>query len=160
MSKHRLSDWSGLTLSGVCKSADTAPSAGPCDCCFDQRHVCLFVTLRTAARQAPLSMGLFRQEYWSGLPFPSPGDLPNPGFKLLSLVSLILHADSLPLSHQGSPSFQNHKAKHSSGNSAAARMGGEFGGEWIHVYIWITPFAVHLNLSQHYKSATLQYKKY
>ena len=33
----------------------------------------------TVARQAPLSMGFSKQEYWSGLPFPSPGDLPNPG---------------------------------------------------------------------------------
>ena len=37
-----------------------------------------FVTPRTTARQAPLSMGFFRQEYWSGLPFPTPGDLPKP----------------------------------------------------------------------------------
>ena len=35
----------------------------------------------TASRQAPLSMGFLRQEYWSGLPFPSPGDLPNPGIE-------------------------------------------------------------------------------
>ena len=35
----------------------------------------------TVARQAPLSMGFPRQEYWSGLPFPSPGDLPDPGFE-------------------------------------------------------------------------------
>ena len=35
----------------------------------------------TVAHQAPLSMGFSRQEYWSGLPFPSPGDLPNPGIK-------------------------------------------------------------------------------
>ena len=41
----------------------------------------LFVTLWTVARQAPLSMGLSRQEYWRGLPFPSPGDLPNLGFQ-------------------------------------------------------------------------------
>ena len=41
----------------------------------------------TVARQAPLSMGFSRQEYWSGLPFPSPGDLPNPGIKPLSFVS-------------------------------------------------------------------------
>ena len=41
-------------------------------------HVRLFVTLWTAARQAPLSMGFPRQEYWSELLFPSPGDLPNP----------------------------------------------------------------------------------
>ena len=41
----------------------------------------LFVTPWTVARQAPLSMEFSRQEYWSGLPFPSPGDLPNPGIK-------------------------------------------------------------------------------
>ena len=40
-----------------------------------------FATLWTAARQAPLSMGFPRQEYWSELPFPSPGDLPKPCFK-------------------------------------------------------------------------------
>ena len=38
-----------------------------------------FATPGTVARQAPLSMGFPRQEYWSGLPFPSPGDLPDPG---------------------------------------------------------------------------------
>ena len=44
-------------------------------------YVQLFVTLWTVALQAPLSMGFSRQEYCSGLPFPSPGDLPNPGIK-------------------------------------------------------------------------------
>ena len=44
-------------------------------------HDQLFVTPWTVARQAPLSMGFSRQEYWSGLPFPSPGDLPDPGIK-------------------------------------------------------------------------------
>ena len=44
-------------------------------------RVQLFATLWTVARQAPLSMGFSRQEYWSGLPFPSPGDLPNPGIE-------------------------------------------------------------------------------
>ena len=39
------------------------------------------------ARQAPLSVELSRQEYWSGLPFPTPGDLPNPGVELVSLGS-------------------------------------------------------------------------
>ena len=43
--------------------------------------VLLFVTPWTVAYQAPLSMGLSRQQYWSGLPFPSPGDLPNPGLE-------------------------------------------------------------------------------
>ena len=41
-----------------------------------------FVTPWSVAHQAPLSMGFPRQEYWSGLPFPSPGDLPNPGIEL------------------------------------------------------------------------------
>ena len=41
----------------------------------------LFVTLWTVACQAPLSMGFFRQEYWSGSPFPPPGDLPIPGIE-------------------------------------------------------------------------------
>ena len=53
----------------------------------------------TAAHQAPLSMGFPRQECWSGLPFPSPGDLPNPETELMSPI---LQAVSLPLSHQGS----------------------------------------------------------
>ena len=44
-------------------------------------RVRLFVTPWTVAYQAPPSMGFSRQEYWSGLPFPSPGDLPNPGIK-------------------------------------------------------------------------------
>ena len=42
---------------------------------------CLFVTLWTVAHQAPLSKGFSRQEYWSGFPFPSPGDLRNPGIE-------------------------------------------------------------------------------
>ena len=48
-------------------------------------------------------MGLPRQEFWSGLPFPSPGDLPNPG---IERASPALQADSLPLSHLGSPEEQ------------------------------------------------------
>ena len=50
-------------------------------------RVRLFATPRTAARQAPLSMGFSRQEYWSGLPFPSPEDLPDPGIEPVSLLS-------------------------------------------------------------------------
>ena len=42
-------------------------------------RVQLFATPWTVAHQAPLSMGFSRREYWSGLPFPCPGDLPNPG---------------------------------------------------------------------------------
>ena len=50
-------------------------------------HVQCFVTLWTIAHQAPLSMGFSRQERWSGLAFPSPGDFPNPGIEPVSLVS-------------------------------------------------------------------------
>ena len=46
-----------------------------------------FVTPWTVAHQVPLSMGYSRQEYWSGLPFPPPGDLPDPGMELVSLAS-------------------------------------------------------------------------
>ena len=53
-----------------------------------------FVTHWTVARQTFLSMGFFKQEYWSGLPFPSPGDLPDPGVKPSSSVSPTLQMDS------------------------------------------------------------------
>ena len=52
------------------------------------------------ARQSPVSMGFSRQEYWSGLSFPSPEDLPDPGVEPWSPA---LHADSLPFELQGSP---------------------------------------------------------
>ena len=48
----------------------------------------LFVTLWTVAHQAPLSMAFLRQEYWSGLLFPFPGDLPNPGIESLMSPAL------------------------------------------------------------------------
>ena len=50
-------------------------------------HVRFFVTPWTVAHQAPLIMGFSRQEYCSGLPFPSPGDLPDPGIELMSITS-------------------------------------------------------------------------
>ena len=54
-----------------------------------------FTTPWTVA-QVPLSMGFFRQKCWKGLPFPSPGHLPNPGVKLSSPVCPALQVDSLP----------------------------------------------------------------
>ena len=60
-------------------------------------------TLWTVARQAPLFMGFFRHEYWSELPFPPSGNLPNTGIEPGSPVSPALKVDSLLLSHQGSP---------------------------------------------------------
>ena len=50
-------------------------------------HVQLFATPWTVAHQAPLSMGFSRQEYWSGLPFPPLGDLPDPGMQYLGTIS-------------------------------------------------------------------------
>ena len=143
-------------------------------------RVQLFATPWTTVRQAPLFMGFFRQEYWSGLPFPPPGDLPDPGIQPQGSTSPAWQADSLPLSHLVSPMtwlylnyiFQrasrasillytllylkwitNKDAVHSTGTSAqhyvAAWMEGEFRGGRIHVYIWLSTFAVHLKLSQH-----------
>ena len=63
-------------------------------------HVQLFVTPWTVACQAPLSMGISRQEYWSGLPFPSPGDRPDPR---IEPGSPTLQADSLPSESPGAP---------------------------------------------------------
>ena len=59
----------------------------------------LFATLWTVAHQAPLSMEFSSEEHWSGLPFPSLGDLPDPGIKLASPVAPALQGDSLPLRH-------------------------------------------------------------
>ena len=65
--------------------------------------VWLSAVLWTVAGQALLSMEFPRQEYWSGLLFPSPGDLPDPGIKPASLASPALQADSLPRQRLGSP---------------------------------------------------------
>ena len=66
-------------------------------------HVQLFATPWTIACQALLCTGFSRQEYCSGLPFPTPGDLPDPG---IEAVSPALQVNSLPLRHQGSPSMR------------------------------------------------------
>ena len=69
-----------------------------CVCVKSLSRVQLFATPLTIARQAPQSMGFSRQEYWSGLPFPCPGDLPDPGIE-----PGLLHCRQMlyPLSHQG-----------------------------------------------------------
>ena len=62
-----------------------------------------FATLWSIACQAPLSMGFFRQEYWSGLPCSPPEDLPNPGIEPASLMSPALAGGFLPLAPPGKP---------------------------------------------------------
>ena len=69
-----------------------------CMCVQSLSQVWLFVTPWTVTRQSPLPMGFLRQEYWSGLPFPSPGDLPGPGIEPESPAPPALQADSLLLS--------------------------------------------------------------
>ena len=66
----------------------------------------LFATPWTAANQAPLSMGFSRQEYWSGLPFPSSGDLLDPGIELRSPA---LQADALLSEPPGKPKRGNNR---------------------------------------------------
>ena len=65
-------------------------------------HVQLFVTPWSIAHKAPLSMEFSRQEYWSGLPFPSPGDLPDPG---IEPGSLALQSDALLSKPEGKPDW-------------------------------------------------------
>ena len=65
--------------------------------------------LWAVAHQAPLSMGFSRQEYWRGLSFPSPGDLPDLGMKPMSPVAPALQMDSLLLSGRGNMAKPNQK---------------------------------------------------
>ena len=69
-------------------------------------RVQLFVTPWTVAHQAPTSMGFSRQEYWSGLPFPSPGDLPDPGIEPRSPA---FQADALTSEPPGKPCIRDSK---------------------------------------------------
>ena len=112
-------------------------------------------TSSTAVCQASLSMEFSRQEHWSGLPFPTPGDLPNPG---IEPGSPTLQADSLPSEPPGKSHIVIVK-RHGPPRSAA------FLTDFVSVlsrkcrrslrengylcYIWLSPFDVHLEVSQH-----------
>ena len=87
------------------KSGDRKTSEGT-ECiraCLVTQSCCLFATFWPVAHQDLLSMGFFRKEYWSRLPFPSPGDLPHQKTEPMSLVSPALQADSLPAEQLGKP---------------------------------------------------------
>ena len=73
-------------------------------------HIQLLVTPRTVTHQAPLSMEFSRQEYWSGLPFPPPGDLPKSGIKPPSLVSPVLASRFFTTAPHGKPKFKDAKS--------------------------------------------------
>ena len=72
-------------------------------CVQSLSHVHLFVALWTIGHQAPLSMEFSRQEYWSRLPFPTPGDLPSSEIKLKFLTSLVLAGGSFITVPPGKP---------------------------------------------------------
>ena len=80
----------------------------PCllHCKYILYHWATCVCMHAKSIQAPLPMEFSRWEYWSGLPFPAPEDLPNPGMETTSLVSPALAGDSSPLCHLGSPHLQ------------------------------------------------------
>ena len=68
-------------------------------------RVCLFATPWTAACQAPPSLEFSRQEYWRGWPFPTPRELPHPGFKHMSLVSHALAGRFFSIVPPGKPLY-------------------------------------------------------
>ena len=93
--------WSGMV---ACVKKST-PTGSPIWCTSIRACVLRVsdsVTPWTEARQPPLSTGFSRQEYWSGVPFPPLGDLPDPGVEPMPLRLLHWQADPLPLSHAGS----------------------------------------------------------
>ena len=107
-----MADLTGSPLSGCplsCKSVGRSGLIHPCECMLSHfSHVQLFVTPWTVAHQAPLSIEFSREEYWSGLPCPPPGDLldwKNP----LLLCLLHWQVGSLPLGPPGKPTIINHK---------------------------------------------------
>ena len=97
-------------------------------------HVWLLATLWTVAHQAPPSMGFSRQEYWSGLPFPSPGDLPDPGIEPRSPS---LQADALTSEPPGKPQFLSE-------DSAPPPKKIHF---WAHLYFWLNSTCEDVALS-------------
>ena len=106
----RILEWAAISFSRVINNKEHCITKftlilqlrSGCSCCSVSKS-CLTLSNPTDC-SPPLSMGFSRQEYWSGLPCPSPGDLPNPGIKPGSPVSQV---DSLPSEspgrHQGSP---------------------------------------------------------
>ena len=95
---------SGIEILASSTSCLGVVSGSMCVCMVS--HNQLFVTPWTVAHQAPLSMGFSRQEYWTGLPFPPPGNLPDPGIEPTALVSPTLSRQILyQLRHQRSTSF-------------------------------------------------------
>ena len=90
--------WSGLSFPSPRDFPTQRSNLGLLHCRQTLYHLSHLATPWTMVCQDPLSMGFSRQEYWSGMPFPSPGDLPNAGIEPRSPA---LQADSLPAEPQG-----------------------------------------------------------
>ena len=110
---HALGDERPGSVEGLQRDCSVLQGAGFCGyefkCWAQSRQSCLtFCNLWTVAHQAPLSMEFSRQEYWSGLPCPPSGDLPNTAIEPIPLTSPALQASSLPLSHLGSLGCKDH----------------------------------------------------
>ena len=121
-------------------------------------HVCMLSWFWLSAtpwiiiHQASLSMGLSRQEYWNGLPFPSPRDLPDPGIKPMFPVAPVLQADSLPMNYWGSPHidgivwlFCDWLISH---NIMSSRSTHVIASGWIPFHFVCRPHCVHLFICQ------------
>ena len=101
-------------------------------CAHSLTHVWLFVTPWTVAHQAPPSIGFSQQEYWIELPFPSLGDLPNPGIEPRSPT---LHADTLLFEPPGMPPRQHiKKQRYYFANKGPSSQ--SYGFSSGHVWMW------------------------
>ena len=103
-----VSKWTSRMKAQVSHSRDLsthspAPPVKPCSGTKSLSHTQLFVTPGTVAHQAPLSFGFFRQEYWSALPFPPLGDLPDPGIKPTSPASPVVTGGFFTTRSPGKP---------------------------------------------------------
>ena len=111
----------------------------------------------TAAHQAPQSMGFSRQEYWSGLPFPSPGDLPDPG---IEPVSRTLEADALTSEPPGKlKRTTEYSTEKFTQYFLMTYKEKESEKEHVYMYVSLSHFAVHLKQTHCYKSTIFLFIK-
>ena len=109
---------------------------------FSQVRLC--ATLWTIVHQAPLSIEFCRQQHWSGLPCPPPGDLPGPEIKITYLMSPALAGRFLPLAQPGKPMYiYIHTCIHTH----------------THTHTYLNHFAIYQKLIRHCISAIFQFKK-
>ena len=106
----RVLEWGAIASQGGCKEPLCLLFLKSCGeihvmCTCVLSHVRFYATPWAVAHQAPVSVGFPRKEYWSGLPFPTPGDLPDPGIKPVSLASPALAGGFFTTVPPGKPSY-------------------------------------------------------